>query len=99
MSCPCGIAVGQPWHARKSLWSPASLIGGVVLAGFGVAALVGFNRWLGVALLIGLGVAILVAAVVQGGRGHRGWCLVRRAGWFGLAAPGVPVRMVFSLGV
>ena len=81
---------------RDTVWSPASVLGGVVLIALGVSAIVWFNPVFGGVLLGVFAAAIVVAAVVQARRGHRGWCLVRRAVWFGLAAPGAPVRLIVN---
>lgn len=35
------------------------------------------------------------ALVLQATRGHRGTCLLTRGLWFGLAAPGLPLRVTF----
>jgi hypothetical protein len=94
--CPCGLAVEQPWRDRDTVWSPASVVGGVVVIALGVISLVSFNPLFGGVLLGVFGVAIVVAAVVQARRGHRGWCLLRRAVWFGVAAPGAPVRLIVN---
>ena len=62
----------------------------------GAAAIVWFSTVFGIIVLGVFGVAIVVAAVLQARRGHRGWCLVRRSVWFGVAAPGSPVRLIVN---
>ena len=96
MVCRCGLDVDQPWRDRDTVWSPASVIGGVIFIALGMCAIVWFNPLFGGVLLGVFAVAIVVAAVVQARRGHRGGCLVRRAVWFGLAAPGAPVRLIVN---
>jgi hypothetical protein len=95
LTCPCGVPVEQPWRQRDKLWSPASFIGGLVWLVIGTAsAVAGFNP-AGV-ILLGL-LALLVAGslVLQAIRRHRGPCLVRRGPWFGLALPGLPLRVAY----
>ena len=94
--CRCGLDVDQPWRDRNTVWSPASVLGGVVLIALGVSAVVWFNPVFGGVLLGVFAVAVVIAAVVQARRGHRGWCLALRAVWFGLAAPGAPVRLIVN---
>ena len=96
MPCPLATREQQPWRTRKALFSPASLIGGVVLAAFGTLALVSIRPWVGWAVFGLIGSIIAGAAVVNWHHGHRGWCLVRRALWFGLALPGAPLRLLGS---
>jgi hypothetical protein len=86
--------VSQPWRDRNTVWSPASVVGGVVVIALGIVSVVTANAWFGGVLLGVFGVAIVVAAIVQAKRGHRGWRLLRRAVWFGVAAPGAPVRLI-----
>lgn len=96
MACPCGLEVEQPWRTRNNPWSPASIVGGVVLVAFGVwVVAIGMRAWVGWLVLGVIGAAIVVAWVVQGVRGHRGWCLVGRGAWFGMATPGAPLRLLF----
>jgi hypothetical protein len=78
------------------VWSPASVVGGAVVIALGVVSLVSFKPVFGGVLLGIFAVAIVAAAVVQARRGHRGWCLLRRAVWFGVAAPGAPVRLIVN---
>lgn len=66
----------------------------MVLLAFGVAALLGIRAWVGWTVLGNLGGSVLVPWLVQGVRGHRGGCLIRRYAWFGLAAPGGLLRLV-----
>ena len=68
----------------------------MVLLALGVSAVVWFNPVFGGVLLGVFAVAVVIAAVVQARRGHRGWCLALRAVWFGLAAPGAPVRLIVN---
>jgi hypothetical protein len=97
MSCPLVTSEQQPWRTRKGFFSPASLLGGVVLVAFGALALVaGIRPWVGLVVIGAVCVIIAGAAIVQWRRGHRGWCLVRRAVWFGLALPGAPLRLLGS---
>ena len=97
MTCPCGLGTGQPWRTRDNIWSPASFLGGLVLVAFGILAIaLGKVPWVGWALIGALAIAIVAAGVVQARRGHRGLCLVRRAVWFGLSAPGAPVRLLVN---
>ncbi|MET0326740.1 MAG: hypothetical protein ABW219_16095 [Ilumatobacteraceae bacterium] len=96
MSCPLVTSEQQPWDTRKALFSPASLIGGVVLIAFGAIALVGIRPWVGWVVFGVIAASIVGASVVQWRAGHRGWCLVRRASWFGLTLPGAPLRLLGS---
>jgi hypothetical protein len=96
MPCPLDTTEQQPWHTRDALFSPASLIGGVLLVAFGTLALVSIRPWVGLAVFGLIGSIIVGAAVLQWHRGHRGWCLLRRALWFGLAVPGAPMRLLAS---
>jgi hypothetical protein len=96
VDCPCGLAASQPWRDRNTVWSPASILGGVALIALGFVSLVSFNQWFGGVLLAVFGLAIVIALIVQARRGHHGWCLVRRGVWFGLAAPGAPVRIIVN---
>ncbi len=97
--CPCGIPVQQPWRTRDQAYSPASFIAGlvwyVVLA---VALVGGFSpfSW----ILAGvLGGVLLGSLVLQAIRHHRGFCWLRRGLWFGIATPGLPVRIVSAFSV
>jgi hypothetical protein len=71
------------------------MAGGLVLIGFGVLV-IGWRvrAWAGLVLLEALGVSVAIALIVQVVRQHRGWCLLRRGFWFGLAAPGAPLRLL-----
>ena len=73
-----------------------ALVGGLLLAAAGVAVALDGKAWFGWTVLSILGGAVLVSWVIQAVRGHRGLCLVRRGLWFGLAAPGAPLRVVFN---
>lgn len=96
MACPCGVEGTQPWRTRRDVWSPASLIGGLILVVFGVLILSwGVRPAAGFVLLGALGVSVVASWIVQARRGHRGWCLLRRGAWFGLALPGAPLRLLF----
>jgi hypothetical protein len=96
MACPVDEHEPQPWQTRNALFSPASLVGGLVLVAFGILALVGIRPWIGWTVFGVVAAFIAGAAVLQWRRGHRGWCLVRRALWFGLALPGAPLRLLGS---
>ncbi|MGW6276984.1 hypothetical protein [Kribbella sp. NPDC055071] len=79
---------------RDALWSPASFVGGVVWLGVGIgSALAGFNPF-GLILLGVLVVLVLGSLVSQAIRGHRGFCLLGRGLWFGIAVPGLPLRIL-----
>ncbi|TDD47503.1 hypothetical protein E1263_34430 [Kribbella antibiotica] len=98
VACPCGRAPQQPWRTRDATYSPASFISGLFWVALGAGSAIGGFAVFGAALLgVLLGFAV-GAAVVQGRRGHRGWCLVRRAAWFGIAVPGLPLRVLVSFG-
>lgn len=98
MGCPCAPAAEQPWRTRDSVFSPASIVGGLCLVAFGIVALVaGLHPWVGAVVFGVLGALIAGALVLELRRGHRGWCLVRRAVWFGVAVPGVPLRVLATL--
>jgi hypothetical protein len=79
------------------VWSPASFVGGLVWVALGVGSVAGGWTTFGSCLLGGLGALALGSLVVQARRGHRGGCLLGRAGWFGLAVPGLPLRVSFWL--
>ena len=63
----------------------------------GVAGMLGIRPSVGAVILGAVGVAIVIAGVVQARRGHRRWCLLRRSVWFGLATPGALVRLVVNV--
>jgi hypothetical protein len=42
-----------------------------------------------------LGALVLGALVLQAVRRHRGGCLITRAMWFGIAVPGLPLRVAY----
>jgi hypothetical protein len=93
MPCPCGVDAEQPWRKRGHIWSPASFIGGLVLLAFGIAVALYGKAWFGWTVVSLLGSSVVVASLIQAVRGHRATCLVRRGTWFGLAAPGAPLRL------
>ncbi|WP_433166486.1 hypothetical protein [Kribbella sp. CA-247076] len=95
--CPCGLPVRQPWRIRNALWSPASFLGGVVWVGLGAGSLAGGWTTFGLIVLGVLVTLTLGALVLQAIRHHRGGCLLARAAWFGLAVPGLPLRITFWL--
>lgn len=96
--CSCPPATVPPWRTRDSWFSTASLIGGLVLVAFGVLAIVADRvPVVGWVVLGVVAVAAVTALVVGAVRGHRGGCLLGRAGWIGLAAPGLPIRAVVAL--
>lgn len=98
--CPCGVVDAPPWRGRDLPWSPASVVSGLVLIAVAVAAAVaGRVVWVGPALLALYLVATVAAFVALRRRGHRGGCLAGRATWIGLAAFGLPLRMVVGLAV
>ncbi|GAB2653151.1 hypothetical protein [Kribbella swartbergensis] len=97
VTCPCGRPVRQPWRTRNALWSPASFIGGLVWLGLALGSVVGGWTRFGYGLLGVLAVLVLGSLVLQAIRRHRGGCLLGRACWFGLAAPGLPLRVTFWL--
>ena len=93
-SCPCGLPVQQPWKTRDDTFSPASFIGGLIWYAVLTGALLG-GFYLFSWILLGLLVAAVVGSlVVQAIRRHRGSCWLRRALWFGVAVPGLPVRVL-----
>ena len=94
-ACSCGRGVRQPWRTRDALWSPASFIGGLVWLALGVGSVVGGWTVFGASLLGVLAGFVAGALVLQATRGHRGRCLLTRGLWFGLAAPGLPLRVTF----
>lgn len=94
-ACSCGRGVRQPWRTRDALWSPASFIGGLVWLGLGLGSVVGGWTVFGASVLGVLAVLVVGALVLQASRGHRRRCLVARGLWFGLAAPGFPLRVTF----
>lgn len=93
--CRCGLTVGQPWRSREALWSPASFIGGVLWLALGVGSVIGGWTVFGWSLLGALAAIAVGALIQQVVRGHRGTCVVRRALWFGLAVPGLPLRVAY----
>lgn len=95
VACPCGLPVEQPWKQRDKVWSPASFIGGLVWLALGIgSAAAGFSPF-GVILLGALALLVIGSLILQGFRRHRGLCLLRRGPWFGLALPGVPLRVAY----
>lgn len=99
-ACSCPPATVPPWRTRDSWFSPASLIGGLVLIAFGVLAIVADRApVVGWVVLAVVALAAVAALIVDARRGHRGGCLIGRSAWIGLAAPGLPVRGVAALGL
>ena len=94
-ACPCGQAVRQPWRTRDSAYSPASFIGGLIWLALGIGSLIGGWTAFGAALLGVLVAFVLGALVLQAVRRHRGGCLITRAMWFGIAVPGLPLRVAY----
>lgn len=98
--CACGRSVEQPWRQRDTPVSPASFLAGLVLLGFGVAAVVvpETPHLVGWGLLGVLGLAVVVGAATSLARGHlHPGCVVARGLWLGVAWPGLPLRVVLSL--
>lgn len=96
--CPCGVAGPAPWRGHELPWSPASIVAGLIMLGFAVLAMVaGRQPWIGPVLVAVYLVATVASFVVLGRAGHRGGCRVRRAAWMGLAAFGIPLRVVAAL--
>lgn len=96
--CPCGVVDIAPWRERDVPWSPASLIFGVVILAVAVVAIVAARvLWVGPLILALWLVATSVTLVVAHRRGHRRWCLARRGLWMGVAAIGLPLRIVAGL--
>ena len=89
-----------PWRRGSGLFSPASLLGGLVLLVFAVLV-IGADQvpLVGWVLLGALAGAVVGSIGLQARRGHRGACALRRGTWFGVALPGAPVRLLFSLGI
>lgn len=95
--CRCGRPVRQPWQTRDALWSPASFVGGLLWLALGVVS-VSFGWTTFGAILLGLLAGLVLGSLVlQTIRRHRGVCLAGRAAWFGLAVPGLPLRVTFWL--
>ncbi len=94
-ACPCGLPVRQPWRTRDALWSPASFLGGLIWLALGVGTVIGGFTTFGLIVLGVLAALTLGALVLQAIRRHRGGCLLGRAFWFGLAVPGLPLRVTF----
>lgn len=98
--CPCGVAEGAPWRGHDLPWSPASVVAGLVLIAVAVAAAVaGRVVWVAPVLFALYAISTVVAFVALGRRGHRSGCRIGRATWIGLAAFGLPLRMVVGLAV
>lgn len=96
--CACGGTDPAPWRLRDTPSSPASLIAGLLVVAFGVAA-VGFSKvpavgWVLLGLLVGLTV---LGGIVTSQQGHRGPCLVGRSLWTGVAWLGLPLRVVAAV--
>ncbi|MFF1823728.1 hypothetical protein ACFVWG_40880 [Kribbella sp. NPDC058245] len=96
-ACPCGVQVRQPWRTRDSTYSPASFIGGLVWIALGVGSVLGGWTVFG-SVLLGVLVALVLGSVIlQSVRRHRGGCLITRGAWFGIAVPGLPLRVAYWL--
>ncbi|GAB3833056.1 hypothetical protein HDA39_007796 [Kribbella italica] len=92
--CPCGVPVEQPWRTRDRAYSPASFIGGLFwYAVLAVALIAGFSPFSWILASV-LGGVLLGSLVLQAIRRHRGFCWLVRSLWFGVATPGLPVRVV-----
>ena len=73
MPCPLATTEEQPWNARKSIFSLASVIGGVLLVAFGMLALMAdLQPLVGWVVLGSIGACIAGAMIVQWHHGHRG---------------------------
>lgn len=97
--CSCGVETEPPWRGHDLPWSLASVVCGVLLIGLGVAAIVAdLHPWVGYAIITVLLASVVSALVVQALRHHRGGCWLWRATWFGVAAPGIALRLVFGWG-
>lgn len=98
-SCPCGLPVQQPWRTRDDTFSPASFIGGLIWYAVLAGALLGefslFSWILGGVLIVSLAGSLVVQAI----RHHKSLCWLRRSLWFGVATPGLPVRIVSAFSV
>ena len=76
-------------------WSRASVVCGSLVLAFGAVAVnAGLRPWVGYLVVGSVAASVVVALVVQAIRGHRGGCWLRRGLWFGMAAPGIPLRVV-----
>lgn len=96
--CPCAISGAAPWRGHDLPWSPASVVAGLVTLGFAVLAMIaGKQPWIGPVLVAIYVVGTVAAFVALGRPGHRRGCRVRRAAWIGLAAFGVPLRVVAGI--
>ena len=96
--CGCGATDPAPWRRRDTPSSPASLIAGLLVIAFGVAAVaistVPTIGWVLLGLLVGLTV---LAGIVTFQRGHRGGCMIGRSLWTGVAWLGLPLRVVAAV--
>lgn len=96
--CPCGVVDVAPWRDHDLPWSPASLIFGLAVLALAVVAMVAAEvLWIGPVILAVWVVATVATFVLARRRGHRRWCLTRRGFWMGVAALGVPVRILAGL--
>lgn len=76
------------------------MVAGVLLLALAVAAgIAGRQPWVAPALVGAYVLSTAVAAVAVSRKGHRGACRLGRAAWIGLAAFGLPLRVVAGLGV
>ena len=98
--CPCGVGDPPPWRGHDLPWSPASVVAGVLLLAVAVGAgLAGRQPWVAPVLAGAYVLGTVLAAVAVSRRGHRGGCRLGRAAWIGLAAFGLPLRVVAGLAV
>jgi hypothetical protein len=93
-TCPCDLPVQQPWRTRDASYSPATFIGGLLWYAVAVSALLCGYTTFGWILAGVLSAMLIGSLVLQAIRRHRGFCWLRRALWFGVATPGLPVRLV-----
>ncbi|MGI8755310.1 MAG: hypothetical protein ACR2MB_05515 [Acidimicrobiales bacterium] len=98
--CPCGVSGVAMWRRRNMPWGPASLIGALILASFGVLAVVAdLVPWIGWVVLGVVAASVVGSLVYDRIQGHRRWCWLVTGTWRGLAVVGVPVRVILSFGL